>query len=133
MINGQIHCDDRGVLKCVNDFDFSSVKRFYQIQNHKVGTIRAWHAHKKETKWVYVVSGAALIGVVNLATNNVQKFVLTSQKPAILEIPPNHANGWMNLDDTTIIFFSSNSLNESLNDDIRYPYDKWDIWNSEPY
>ena len=45
-----------------------------------------------------------------------------------------NANGFMNLTkDSSIIVFSDKTLEESLDDDIRYPYDKWDIWKIEHF
>lgn len=130
ILQGGVSVDDRGSLRFINDFNFEGVKRFYQVQNHRQGFIRAWHGHKKEGKYVYVVKGSALIGAVHMDTENVQRFVLTSDQPKILFIPPNHYNGFKNLEDGTIIqFFSTATLSETLDDDIRHPYDKWNIWD----
>ena len=52
LINGGIAVDDRGQLSFVNDFDFKDVKRFYMVENHEKGFIRAWHGHKKDVKYV---------------------------------------------------------------------------------
>ena len=132
LINGGVAVDDRGQLSFVNDFDFTDVKRFYMVENHEQGFIRAWHGHKKEGKYVYVPSGAILIGTVNLETEEVERFVLSSSKPQVLYIPPGYANGFMNLQDNTkVIFFSTSTLKESMGDDIRFEYDKWNIWNIE--
>ena len=131
-MDGGLSVDDRGTVRFVNDFDFSGVKRFYQVENHRKGFIRAWHGHKKEGKYVYVASGVALVGIVDLKTKKLQKFVLSDKKPQVLWVPPNHANGFMNLEDNTkILFFSTSTLKESLNDDIRFPHDKWNIWDIE--
>lgn len=136
VIQGGKAIDDRGEVCFVNEFDFSGVKRFYQVQNHDRNFIRAWHGHKKEGKYVYVVSGTALIGAVNFTANDedekVQKFVLSSKSPKILWIPPGYANGFMNLEDNTIIqFFSTSTIEESLGDDIRFDYNKWNIWEKQ--
>ena len=71
IINGGIAVDDRGSVRFINDFEFKGVKRFYHVDNHKRGFIRAWHGHKKEGKYVYVVDGAALIGLVNMKTKEI--------------------------------------------------------------
>ena len=47
LIKGGLSVDDRGSVSFVNDFNFSDVKRFYMIQNHVQGFVRAWHGHKK--------------------------------------------------------------------------------------
>ena len=52
-VEGGLFADDRGFLRFVNNFDFSQVKRFYQVENHSAGFIRAWHGHKKEKKFIY--------------------------------------------------------------------------------
>jgi len=64
VLNGGLAVDDRGSVSFVNDFTFEGVKRFYQVENHRKGFIRAWHGHQKEGKFVYVTNGSALIGVV---------------------------------------------------------------------
>lgn len=143
-IAGNIAVDDRGSLRFVNDFNFDSIKRFYQVQNHCKNFIRAWHGHIKESKYVYVAKGSILFGAVpmpsssysedSLQNTNQQpkKFILSSDKPSILYVPPNHANGFMTLTDDAIVqFFSTSTLEESKGDDIRFPYDKWNIWNIE--
>jgi dTDP-4-dehydrorhamnose 3,5-epimerase len=124
--------DDRGTVTFVNDFDFSRVKRFYQVENHALNFVRAWHAHKHEGKYIYVAKGTALVGAVNLETEEVSKFVISSKAPKVLWVPPNYANGFMNLEEDTIVqFFSTSTLAESQNDDIRFPWDKWNIWKVE--
>ncbi|MGD8856151.1 MAG: dTDP-4-dehydrorhamnose 3,5-epimerase family protein [Chloroflexota bacterium] len=136
LIEGGIVIDDRGSVRFANDFDFAGVKRFYVVRNHQARTVRAWHAHKKEAKYVTVLQGAALIGAVEIDDwqapskgCQVHKFVLAQEKPSVLAIPPGFANGFMSLtDDTILIFFSSASLEESLEDDWRYPARHWDIW-----
>lgn len=132
VLNGGISVDDRGSVRFVNDFNFSNVKRFYQVENHRQGYIRAWHGHKNEGKYVYVPNGTALIGVVNMETEEIKKFILSDKQPKILFIPPNHYNGFKNLEEnTSIIFFSTSTLEESIGDDIRMPFDKWDIWGED--
>jgi dTDP-4-dehydrorhamnose 3,5-epimerase len=132
LINGGVSVDDRGSVRFVNDFNFEGVKRFYQVENHSRGFIRAWHGHKKEGKYVYVVNGSALVGVVNMETEEITKFVLSSQTPKVLWIPPGYFNGFKSLEENTkIIFFSTSTLEESLGDDIREDHDKWNIWNED--
>ena len=130
IIDGNLSIDDRGCVRFVNDFDFAGVKRFYQVENFDRTIIRAFHGHMKEAKYAYVVSGTVLICVVPMDhTKNpsknakVERFVLSSQKPTVLYIPPAHANGFKSLtDDAKIIFFSTSTLDESKGDDYRFPH-----------
>ena len=132
IMNGGIAVDDRGEVRFINEFNFKNVKRFYHVSNHRRGFIRAWHGHKKEGKYVYVSSGSALIGVVNMKTNEISKFVLSSKSPKILWIPPGNYNGFKSLEEnTSILFFSTSTLDESLDDDIRKEFDEWNIWNED--
>jgi dTDP-4-dehydrorhamnose 3,5-epimerase-like enzyme len=132
LFNGGVSVDDRGSVRFVNDFNFEGVKRFYQVENHSRGFIRAWHGHKKEGKYVYVTNGSALVGIVNMETEEISKFVLSSQTPKVLWIPPGNFNGFKSLEENTkIIFFSTSTLEESLGDDIREDHDKWNIWNED--
>jgi len=139
VIKGGVAVDDRGWLSFVNDFDFSKIKRFYQVENHSKDTIRAFHGHLKEEKYVYVASGDVMILLVPLDNvenpdkkAKIEKYILSSKSPSILHIPSGYANGFKALcDDTKIIFFSTKSLKDSeQNDDYRYSYDYWgkDIW-----
>lgn len=131
-LRGDVHVDDRGFLRFVNDFDFTGVKRFYQVENHRKGFIRAWHGHMKEGKYVYVAKGTILLGAVDMETEEISKFSLSSQNPSVLYIPPGYANGFKNLEeDTIIMFFSTSTIEESRNDDRRFKWDKWDIWQED--
>jgi dTDP-4-dehydrorhamnose 3,5-epimerase len=132
IIKGGLATDDRGTLRFINDFNFQGVKRYYQIENHEKGFIRAWHGHKIEAKYFYVVRGAILIGAVNLTTEETHRFVLSAESPAVLYIPAGFANGFKNLrSDTIVQVFSTTTLQESLNDDYRFAYDTWNIWDIE--
>lgn len=132
IINGGLSVDDRGSVTFVNDFDFSDVKRFYVVENHRAGFIRAWHGHKKEGKYVFVVKGTALVGAVDMSSDAPGKYILSDRNPKILYIPPGYANGFKTLEeDTRIIFYSTSTLQDSLGDDIRFPFDKWNIWEED--
>jgi dTDP-4-dehydrorhamnose 3,5-epimerase-like enzyme len=136
LLAGGLAVDDRGELGFVNDFHFEGVKRFYTVANHRQGFIRAWHGHRREAKYVTVVSGAAVLGAVAIddwenpsRELNVKRFVVSARKPAVLYIPPGCANGFMSLtEDTKLMFFSTSTLEESLDDDIRFDSRRWDIW-----
>ena len=136
LLVGDFSVDDRGEVGFVNEFDMESVKRFYSVCNHRAGLIRAWHAHKKEKKFVTVVSGAAIVAAVRIDNwkkpskdLQVHRYVLSSKKPTVLFIPNGYANGFLTLtEDAKLIFFSSVTLEESIGDDFRYKSDYWNPW-----
>jgi dTDP-4-dehydrorhamnose 3,5-epimerase len=132
IINGGTFVDDRGTLRFVNDFNFEGVKRFYQVENHERGFIRAWHGHEKEGKYVFVPRGSAWIGVVDMKTFETEKYVLSDKSPRVLFIPPGKYNGFQTLEEGTILhFFSTSTTEESKGDDIRQPYDKFPIFEKD--
>ncbi|MFX0000779.1 MAG: NAD-dependent epimerase/dehydratase family protein [Candidatus Hodarchaeota archaeon] len=141
LIPGGIAIDDRGTVSFANDFNFFGVKRFYQVKNFSTSTIRAFHGHLNEAKYVYVAKGSAIIAAVKLDNikspskhQEVHRYVISDKNPQILFIPPKYANGFRPLEeDTRIVFFSTSSLEESKGDDYRYPADYWGekIWEVE--
>ena len=137
-IEGGIAYDDRGSVLFVNDFNFSEVKRFYQIENISKEVIRAYHGHEKEGKYVFVSKGSAKIICAEMRDKELigpaSVFVVNSKKPVIIKIPPGFANGYKALEEgTTILFFSTSNLEESKEDDFRFPWDYFgrEIWETK--
>ncbi len=137
LIEGGLAADDRGEVSFVNGFSVEGVKRFYMVSNHRQGFIRAWHAHRHEAKYVLPVQGAAIVAAVPVQGDwaapdkdaKVHRYVLSAHKPAILYIPPSHANGFMSLTtDLKLMFFSTSTLDQSKDDDVRYDARYWDAW-----
>jgi dTDP-4-dehydrorhamnose 3,5-epimerase-like enzyme len=139
LMKGAVAIDDRGEVGFVNDFAFRGVVRFYTVQNHRAGLVRAWHAHRREAKYVTAIQGAALVGAVAIddwgrpsPSLDVHRFVLSASSPSVLYIPSGYANGFMSLTgDAKLMFFSTASLAESRDDDVRFAARTWDIWSVE--
>ena len=139
LIEGAVAVDDRGSVSFVNDFDLAPVRRFYVVMNHRQGFVRAWHAHRHEKKYVTVLRGAALVCCVPIddwdnpsPDQPVSRFVLSEQRPSVVEIPEGYANGFMSLtDDAAVLFFAPTTLEETTGDDVRYPARYWDPWHVE--
>ncbi len=135
LIKGNNFIDDRGVLTFANDFDLTAngIRRFYNVDNHKAGFIRAWHGHLAETKYLFAEKGTVLVGVVplNKYESQMKKFILSENKPEILIIPGGFFNGFKTLtDDAKLKVYSNRTLEESLNDDIRLDWNYWtNFWN----
>lgn len=138
IIQGGVAVDDRGQIVFVNGFEFAKIRRFYMVENFSTEVIRAFHGHLKEEKFVFVVSGAAIIAAVQFddpsnpnRTSKPHRFVLSDRQPQILHVPAGYANGFRPLEPgTKIIFFSTAALEDSRGDDYRFPYDHWGsgIW-----
>lgn len=136
LIQGGKAWDDRGAVGFCNTFQFAGIQRFYTVENHAPAYIRAWHAHKIEHKYVLCIKGAANVAAVRVDTwdkpdpDNIPHAVtLVEHKADVFHIPAGYANGFQTLKpDTKLIFFSTANLQESLNDDYRFPWDYWNIW-----
>lgn len=137
LLKGDVIKDNRGSVSFVNEFNFPKIKRFYVVDNCTIGFVRAWHGHRHEAKYVFVLSGKALIGAVKIDNwrypskeTKVHNFLLSFEKPAVLYIPKGYANGFKSLtNDTKLIFFSTSTLEQSKKDDIRFDVKYWDIWS----
>jgi dTDP-4-dehydrorhamnose 3,5-epimerase-like enzyme len=138
-IPGGLAVDDRGEVAFVNNFTFSDVTRFYVVTNHTEGTVRAWHGHRRESRYVFAVTGAALVCCVRIddwvnpaPTLDVARFVLSAHQPGLLYIPPGYANGFMTLTaNATLLFYATGSLRDAQEDERRFPSRYWDPWRVE--
>ncbi len=136
LMRGGIAVDDRGSLSFVNDFAFHNVRRFYVVSNHRAGFVRAWHAHRREAKYVTVVQGSAVVCAVAIddwdspnRAAEIERHVLSAMQPSILFIPAGYANGFMSLTaHSKLVFFSTATVDESRSDDIRYDARYWNPW-----
>ncbi len=134
VIEGNNFVDDRGILTFYNGLTFEGIKRVYLVRNHQAGYIRAWHGHKHEGKYVQAIQGSALVAAApleNMEIESTDKYVLSEHNPRILYIPPGYANGFKTLTENCILqFFSTSTLEESRFDDIRFHYNKINIWEN---
>ena len=133
IIQGNIFSDDRGLLSFVNDFSLKPIVRFYEITPKDSSLIRAWQAHKKESKWFYCSQGAFMVKIIKLdsfenPSDNltVFSFELNANNPQILFIPGGYANGFKALsDESKLIVYSNFELEASKLDDYRFETNKW--------
>ena len=135
LIQGNKFCDDRGYVSFINDLDLSKYKRFYLVENHEKGFIRAWHGHKQESKAVVCLRGVALIGLNRIGSEDEPEMqVISSHNPRALIIPPGHYNGAKTLTDGCILMYlSDRTVEDSHGDDYRLPWDEWgeECWIAE--
>ena len=139
IIPGGKATDDRGSLTFNNGIELNQFKRFYAIENHRQGFIRAWHGHLKEAKLFVPLRGSFLVAAVELddpvrpsKENKIAKSVISDTNSNSLFIPAGFANGFMNLSaDAILLVYSSTSLEESKGDDYRFEFDYWNPWEIE--
>ena len=134
LISGNCHQDQRGQLFYNNDFDTSSIKRMYVIENHSVDFIRAWQGHKIEQRWFSAVQGRfkiQLIAVDNWDTPSLTlskiAFTLNSEKLDILHIPAGYISSIEALEEKSKLVVMSDYHLGDLNDEFRYPMNYFTI------
>jgi dTDP-4-dehydrorhamnose 3,5-epimerase len=137
----KIAIDDRGVLLQLfemknnkisfdsqNYIDLPPIKRIYLVRNFSKDVIRGMHYHEYEWKYFIVLKGSAkfVISPTPYIGEETKTFVLSEAKPEVLIVPPGNYNGWVALEDNTLLLGMSNfSLEESLKDDKRMPSDNF--------
>lgn len=145
--------DDRGFLiPFTDDIDHNLFHRCYIVEDYGKGVIRGLHYHKEEMKIFTIVSGAAKFITMDLPEgiadrndndeiktylvkhpDSVKSWVLSSRHHGVLIIPAYFANGWISLEENTILVSLSNlRFEKAIHDDIRIdPYiigeDKWKV------
>ena len=135
LFDSKSNSDHRGTVSFTNNLNLSKVVRTYKVKNKQVKTVRAWHGHKIEEKWISVEDGEFLVCAVYIEdfdnpnkNQEIYKFNMTPDS-GILYIPKKYANGAMNLtENNTVRYYSSLPLEESINDDYRFESDFWNPW-----
>jgi dTDP-4-dehydrorhamnose 3,5-epimerase-like enzyme len=140
LIDIQSISDDRGLHVPFTDFiDDDLFHRCYFVENYGKGIIRGLHYHQLEMKIFTIVSGAAkfitlnvppeivensdismISNYLNKNPDAIKSFVISSRHHAVLAIPTCYANGWISLEDHTILVaLSSLTFEFAKDDDIR--------------
>ena len=140
LLNVQSISDDRGLLVPFTDeIDHSLFHRCYYVEDYGRGVIRGLHYHKEEVKIFTMASGAAKFitfklpealadrnDPFELATyarenpDSIRTWVLSNRHHAILYIPAYFANGWISLEDHSVLIGLSNlRFEKAKNDDLR--------------
>ena len=144
LIKVQSISDDRGLLVPFTDhIDHDLFHRCYIVEDYGRGVIRGLHYHKLEAKIFTIVSGAGKFITFKLPEDmadrndpeeisrfakehpeTIQSWVLSNRHHGVLYIPPYYANGWISLEDHTVLTALSNlRFEKAMHDDIRIdPY-----------
>ena len=101
------------------------------VKNWNQNTVRAFHKNFSETKYFYVISGAVKFVLVDdrqKSPTYQQKdtFVLTSEKPAVLIVPPKVYNGWKALTDEAVLLGIANTTMKEHRDE-RVAHDSFGV------
>jgi dTDP-4-dehydrorhamnose 3,5-epimerase-like enzyme len=132
----KVSSDDRGyfvpITNALPEEITKAIKRVYVVGNFGKGVIRGFHYHEKEIKVFFIAKGSSKFVAIN--KNNPEDkhiFVTSDRNPQLIIIPPGYANGWMSLEEDTILMcVSTSTFEESIKDDLRFdPYTWGDVWS----
>jgi dTDP-4-dehydrorhamnose 3,5-epimerase len=120
--------DERGRLIQIYEEEESlpKAKRIYIVKNWDKSTIRAFHKNFSETKYFFVISGTVKFILVDDRPQSPtyrqqEKIILTSEKPAVLIVPPEIYNGWKALtDDALLLGIADTTMTEHKDERVSH-------------
>ena len=128
----ETHADDRGFFReLLRTEEFSSLGGLGQISHSKVfpGVLKAWHGHKQQYQWTYVISGSLHVALVDkrkeLPTYNksIDFFIGSNFESCIYGFPPGILHGYINLSETAEVLYLTSGQYD-IQEELRFnPFD----------
>ena len=122
--------DDRGFFReLIRSTDDSFREGFGQWSHSLMfdGVIKAWHFHRIQTDWWYIVSGVLRVGLCDLREESgtykkTMDFLMGDLQPArVLKVPPGIAHGCKTVQGPVHLFYLTSHV-YNPDDEIRMPY-----------
>ena len=122
--------DDRGFFReLIRSTDDSFREGFGQWSHSLMfdGVIKAWHFHRIQTDWWYIVSGVLRVGLCDLREESgtykqTMDFLMGDLQPArVLKVPPGIAHGCKTVQGPVHLFYLTSHV-YNTDDEIRIPY-----------
>jgi dTDP-4-dehydrorhamnose 3,5-epimerase len=135
--------DDRGFFRELIRYTDDSFDAGFGQWSHSLmfdGVIKAWHFHRIQTDWWYIVSGVLRVGLCDLREESstykkTMDFLMGDmQPPRVLKIPPGIAHGCKTVQGPVHLFYLTSHV-YNPEDEIRIPYNDHRIdfdWLSGP-
>ncbi len=127
VINGGSYSDIRGDVTYNNDFDMSSIKRIYSIQNVNTSLVRAWQGHAIERRWFSVVKGSFEIKVIKIdnwenPTKSLEVFsrIINDENFDVLCIPGGYVSSIQALEENSKLLLMSDYRLGDIEDEYRF-------------
>ena len=133
--NLKTHSDERGyfreLIRVTDDF---FAEGFGQWSHSLMfnGVIKAWHLHRIQTDWWYVVSGVLRVGLCDMRPDSpsykvVEDFLIGDLQAAqVVKIPPGVAHGCKTVQGPVNLFYVTSHVYDP-DDEVRLPYDDPEI------
>ena len=135
--------DDRGFFREILRATDESFGEGFGQWSHSLmfdGVIKAWHFHRIQTDWWYVVSGVLRVGLCDLREESgtykkTMDFLMGDLQPVhVLKIPPGIAHGCKTVQGPEHLFYLTSHV-YNPDDGIRIPYNDPEIdfdWTAGP-
>lgn len=127
VINGGSYSDNRGDVTYNNDFDLSSIKRIYSIQNVNTSLVRAWQGHAIERRWFSVVKGSFEIKLIKIdnwenPTKSMEVFsrILNDKNFDVLYVPGGYVSSIKALEENSKLLLMSDYRLGDIEDEYRF-------------
>ena len=127
VINGGSYSDNRGDVTYNNDFDMSSIKRIYSIQNVNTSLVRAWQGHAIERRWFSVLKGSFEIKLIKIdnwenPTKSLEVFsiVLNDKNFDVLYVPGGYVSSIQALEENSKLLLMSDYRLGDIEDEYRF-------------
>lgn len=134
ILKGNLFQDHRGTLRYNNDFDASSIKRMYLIENKDLSVERAWQGHKIEQRWFSAINGSFQITLITPndwenPTEIVQKhtFILESVTLDVLHIPSGFLSHIKALQDNAQLLVLADYKLKEIADEYKFPLETFNF------
>jgi len=129
------HCDERGFFReIIRESDDFFGEGFGQWSHSLMfdAVIKAWHFHRLQTDWWYVLGGVLRVGLYDMRPESptfrqTMDFLMGDFQPArVVKIPPGIAHGCKTVQGpVNLLYMTSQVYNPA--DEIRIPYDDPEI------
>jgi len=137
------HTDERGFFReIIRKTDDFFIEGFGQLSHSLVysGVIKAWHMHKKQTQWNYVVNGLIKVALHDTRKDSpsyreTMEFLAGDHQPTkVYCFPPGVAHGYRCLNGPMNIIYVTSGIYD-LNDEVHIAYNDPTIlydWRENP-
>jgi dTDP-4-dehydrorhamnose 3,5-epimerase len=125
------HTDDRGffreIIRVTDDFFATG---FGQLSHSLVnpGVVKAWHAHRQQTQWTYVVCGLLKVALhdgrpQSPTYRQTMEFLVGDNQPVrVYCFPPGVVHGYRCSGSPAHVIYVTSGVYD-LSDEVRLPYD----------
>jgi dTDP-4-dehydrorhamnose 3,5-epimerase-like enzyme len=130
IVQGNVYMDKRGSLFYNNNFNATSIKRIYFIENKNTAMVRGWQGHKIEQRWFSVVTGKVKIQLIKIDNWEApskklvpKEFILDATVLDVLHIPKGYITSIQSIEKYSKLMVMADYVIGEIEDEYRYPID----------